>query len=92
MMFKLDKKDFNEVTINKIKNYLKDTLRFTEINDNEYTSYSIDIPEVDITIRIPNTIHYNRDIDRANISFQLESLARAYSRDSEDLFNEIMNN
>ena len=74
-----------------IKLKIKDTLRFIETNDNEYTSYSIDIPEVDITIKIPNTIHYNREIDRANISFQLESLARAYSRDSKDMFNEIIN-
>lgn len=90
-MFKLDKKDFNGVTINKIKRYLKDTLRFTETIDKDYTIYNIDLSEVDITVKIPNVIHYNRDIDRANISFQLESLARAYSRTGEDMFNEIMN-
>lgn len=91
-MFKLDKKDFNEDTINKIKRYLKDTLRFIETIDKDYTIYDIDLPEVNITFKIPKKIDYSKDTDRALISFQLESLARAYSRDSKDLFDEIINN
>ena len=91
-MYKIDKALFNEKTVNKIQYYLEHVLRFSFNNeDSKHIIYSIDLNDTGITFKIPKNIDYNKDVDRAFISFQLESLARAYSRTGEDMFNEIIN-
>lgn len=91
-MYKIDKALFNKETVNKIQYYLEHVLRFSYNNkDPKHIIYSIDLNDTDITFKIPKNIDYNKDVDRAFISFQLESLARAYSRDSKDMFDEIIN-
>lgn len=92
-MYKIDKELFNKEIITKIQYYLEKVLQFTkDETDSKYIIYSIDLEDVDIIFKIPKKIDYSKDTDRALISFQLESLARAYSRDSKDLFDEIINN